>query len=152
MKSLIGGSSWIKFCPLITTLSDAIIANHSDTLQLANSRAYMGRADMIFWIILVFRRVRLPTLHNLGLFLDSVWLLFSLFFLLTPIISPSLVVQINQHCTTSSCTTTEAGNIVNSISNFISESFVVILITKLNNFSNCQFNWIDETRYSSNFC
>ena len=69
MKSLIGGSSWIKFCPLITTLSYAIIANHNDTLQLANSIVelrYMGRSDFIFGIILVFRRVGLPMLHNLG--------------------------------------------------------------------------------------
>ena len=69
VKSLIGGSSWIKFCPLITTLSYAIIANHNDTLQLANSiveLTYMGRSDFIFWIILVFRRVGLPMLHNLG--------------------------------------------------------------------------------------
>ena len=42
--------------------------------------------------------------------------------------------------------------LINSDSNFISQSFVVILITKLNNFSNCQFNWIDVTRYRLRLC
>ena len=42
--------------------------------------------------------------------------------------------------------------LINSDSNFISQSFVAILITKLNNFSNCQFNWIDVTRYRLRLC